>query len=241
MEVNDIMNDPGLWIGAAVMMAALWGGCLAVLKASLKEAENLNMDKQKMVAGVRSACITTVGPALACVVVLVSFLNIFGAPTTWMRLNDVGAARSELGVSTIAAGILGQVPGEAGFDAQGFAYSLWGMALNNFGWLFVTLVLTSRMGKIVDSLNAKFNPKMINMVMQGAVFGLFGYLLVNATYKKGSAYLAAAIASAISMFLINKFIKNQRLQELALGIAMVIGMIVATVLYNMGIVTIPQA
>lgn len=57
--------------------------------------------------------------ALACVVVLLSFLNIFGAPTTWMRLNDVGAARSELGVSAaIAAGLFGQTPGAAGFDAQ---------------------------------------------------------------------------------------------------------------------------
>lgn len=241
MEVKEIMNSPGLLIASAFMMVVLIGGCFAFLKASLKEAEKLNMDKQKMVAGVRSACITTIGPALACVVVLVSFLNIFGAPTTWMRLNDVGAARSEVGVSTIAASILGQVPGEAGFNAQGFTYSLWGMALNNFGWLFVTLLLTSRMGKIVDSLNAKFEPKMINMVMQGAVFGLFGYLLINSVYGKGSAYLAAAISSGIAMFLINKFIKNQRLQELALGIAMVIGMIVATVLYNMGIVSIPAA
>ena len=120
MEVKEIMNSPGLLIASAFMMVVLIGGCFAFLKASLKEAENLNMDKQKMVAGVRSACITTIGPALACVVVLVSFLNIFGAPTTWMRLNDVGAARSEVGVSTIAASILGQVPGEAGFNAQGF-------------------------------------------------------------------------------------------------------------------------
>jgi len=96
MEVKEIMNSPGLLIASAFMMVVLIGGCFAFLKASLKEAENLNMDKQKMVAGVRSACITTVGPALACVVVLVSFLNIFGAPTTWMRLNDVGADRKSV-------------------------------------------------------------------------------------------------------------------------------------------------
>ena len=158
-----------------------------------------------------------------------------------MRLNDVGAARSELGVSAIAAGLVGQTPGAAGFDAQGFTYSLWGMALNNFGWLFVTLILTSRMGKIVDGLNAKFDPKLINMAMQGAVFGLFGYLLVNAAYGKGSAYYTAAAASAIAMFLLSKFVKNQRLQELSLGIAMVVGMVVATALYYAGVVTIPAA
>lgn len=241
MELKDIMNSPGLWGGAAVMMAALLGSCVFFLRAGLQRADELKMDKSKIVAGVRSASITTIGPALACVVVLLSFLNIFGAPTTWMRLNDVGAARSELGVSAIAAGLLGQTPGATGFDAQGFTYSLWGMALNNFGWLFVTLILTSRMGKIVDGLNSKFDPKLINMAMQGAVFGLFGYLLVNAAYGKGSAYYAAAAASAIAMFLLSKFVKNQRLQELSLGIAMVVGMVVATALYYAGVVTIPAA
>lgn len=241
MELKDIMNSPGLWVGAAVMMAALLGSCVFFLRAGLQRADELGMDKAKITAGARSAAITTIGPALACVVVLLSFLNIFGTPTTWMRLNDVGAARSEVGVSTIAAGLIGQTPGAAGFDAQGFTYSLWGMALNNFGWLFVTLVLTSRMGKIVDGLNSKFNPKLINMAMQGAIFGLFGYLFINATYAKGSAYYTAAAASAIAMFLLNKFVKNQRLQELSLGIAMVVGMVVATALYYAGVVTIPPA
>lgn len=241
MELKEIMNSPGLWVGAAVMMAALLGSCVFFLKAGLQRADELGMDKEKITAGARSAAITTIGPALACVVVLLSFLNIFGTPTTWMRLNDVGAARSEVGVSAIAAGLIGQTPGAAGFDAQGFTYSLWGMALNNFGWLFVTLVLTSRMGKIVDGLNSKFDPKLINGAMQGAIFGLFAYLFINATYAKGSAYYVAAASSAIAMFLLNKFVKNQRLQELSLGIAMVVGMVVATVLYYAGVVTIPPA
>lgn len=43
------------------------------------------------------------------------------------------------------------------------------------------------------------------------------------------------------MFLLSKFVKNQRLQELSLGIAMVVGMVVATALYYAGVVTIPAA
>lgn len=235
MELKALINSPGLWIASSVMMIVLIGGCLAYLKLSIKEAKRLEMPKEKIVAGVRSACITTIGPALACVVVLVSFLSIFGAPTAWMRLNDVGAARSELSVTAIASQIVGQVPGEAGFDVTGFTYSLWGMALNNLGWLVVTLVFTSRMGKIVTKLNSKYNPKLVNMVMQGSVFGIFAYMVANNTYSKGSLNIIAAVVSGISMFVIGKFFKNPRLQELSLGIAMIIGMVAATICQYQGI------
>lgn len=61
MELKDIMNSPGLWGGAAVMMAALLGSCVFFnIRAGLQRADELKMDKSKIVAGVRSASITTI-------------------------------------------------------------------------------------------------------------------------------------------------------------------------------------
>ena len=39
MELKDIMNSPGLWGGAAVMMAALLGSCVFFLRAGLQRAD----------------------------------------------------------------------------------------------------------------------------------------------------------------------------------------------------------
>ena len=41
MELKDIMNSPGLWGGAAVMMAALLGSCVFFLRAGLQRADEV--------------------------------------------------------------------------------------------------------------------------------------------------------------------------------------------------------
>ena len=64
-------------------------------------AEKLEMPRERCVAGMRSAMITAIGPAFAPVIVLLALIAVLGAPTAWMRLNDVGAARTELAMVTL--------------------------------------------------------------------------------------------------------------------------------------------
>ena len=49
-----------------------------------------------------------------------------------MRLCDVGAARTELGVISLTSTLAGAEVGSASFGTEAFSYALWGMALNNF-------------------------------------------------------------------------------------------------------------
>ena len=169
-------------------------------------------------------------------------IAVLGAPTTWMRMNDVGAARTELSIVTMACGLLGIDPSSADFGVQAFSYSIWGMALNNLGWFVVALLLTHRMGKAVDFLYGKYDKKWINMLMSGATFGVTGYLLSNQIVSKilipdasillkFQGLIPALVAGAV-MLLIGKFVKSHRLQELALGIAMVAGMFVGQLIYG---------
>lgn len=115
-------------------------------------------------------------------------------------------------------------------------------ALNNLGWFVVALLLTHRMGKAVDFLYGKYDKKWINMLMSGATFGVTGYLLSNQIVSKilipdasillkFQGLIPALVAGAV-MLLIGKFVKSQRLQELALGIAMVAGMFVGQLIYG---------
>ena len=66
--------------------------------------------------------------------------------------------------------------------------------------------------------------------MSGAAVGLFAYLVPNNLIGKASPYWIAAVVSGGSILVINKVFKNQqRLQEFSLGIAMILGMIAASV------------
>lgn len=242
MELQQIMNSPGLWAACSIMIIIILALAFVYMKLGLQRAKELNMDQEKTKSAIRSAAITSIGPSLSPVIVLVSMITVVGAPTAWMRLNDVGAARTELSIVSIACGLLGIDPSSPNFGVQAFSYASWGMALNNLGWFVVALLLTHRMGQAVDFLNTKYDRKWINMLMSGATFGVTGYLLANQIVSKFmvpdiemllkmKGLLPALIAGG-TILIINKFIKNQRMQELSLGIAMLVGMFAAQLIYG---------
>ncbi len=156
-----------------------------------------------------------------------SLVAVVGAPTTWMRLCDVGAARTELGVISLTSGMLGVEAGTEAFGMQAWTYGLWGMALNNFGWLFVVFILGHRMSGVVEKMNSKYDPAWIKKLMAGATVGLFAYLLGNQIQTLATPKLMPAAIAAVVMIVLGTALKKyQRLQELSLGIAMLIGMFV---------------
>ena len=233
MDENLVLNSPGLWAISSLMIIVLLVSACVYLKISFSEAKKIGLEKSRCIAGLRSAMITAVGPSLSPVIIAFALIAVVGAPTTWMRLNDVGAARTEIAAISLAAGVVGLDPQAAGFGLKGFAYALWGMALNNFGWIFVTLILTPGMSKYVAKLNKKYNPSWVKMGLSGATVGLFAYLTSRQLVSLKPGLWCATAVSAISMLIISKvFAKHERLQELALGISMLIGMMVTTAIFG---------
>lgn len=235
MDLKIIMNSPGLWIASSFTVIAVVAQSFIFLKTAIKEAKRLGMPKGKYVSGMRSAMITSIGPSISPAIILMSLITVVGAPTTWMRLNDIGAARTELSMVALASGILGISPTSSAFGVQAFTYSIWGMALNDLGWLLVALFLTHRMSGTVDWLYSKYDPNWIKNLMFGATIGLFAYLLSTQVVAKTSIkpdFLVAAIISGTTMVIFSKLLKkHQRLQELALGVAMLVGMLVTNAIY----------
>ena len=225
-----------LWAVSSLMVIVIVIQAVWYLKAALAEAKNLGIPTEDVKNGMRSAMITAIGPSLALVIVLIALINLLGAPTTWMRLNDIGSGRTEVTVTAIASNILGVTAGSKDFGLPHFAFALWSMALNNFGWLIVSLICTGSMAGTVEKMNAKFNPNWTKMIMAGTTLGIFAYLWINSIWKKtiNNYSVAAAVFSAVAILLIEKlFGNNKRMQELSLGIAMLIGMFGANALKHL--------
>lgn len=235
MNLHDIMNSPGLWVASSFTVIAIIAQSIIYLRLALKEAKRLQIPRDKYISGMRSAIITSIGPSLAPVIVLMSLITVVGAPTTWMRLCDIGAAPTELSMVTLSSGLLGVSPTSSGFGIEAFTYSMWGMALNDLGWLIVALFLTHRMSGAVKGLYSKYDPKWIKFLMFGATIGLFSYLLSNQVIAKQGLKMdsmVAAVISGIIVLIMSKLFKNnQRLKEFSLGIAMLLGMVITNVIY----------
>ena len=237
-ELTQIANSPGLWIASSFMIIAVVGMAVIFFKAGIKEAKRIKIPKERYTAGIRSAALSALGPSISPIVILLAMIGIVGAPTTWMTLSDVGSGRTEIAVISMAANSVGAAVGTPSFGIKAFTYSLWAIALNGFGWLFVVLVFTHRMDKGIELLYSKFDKKWIKMLLAGSTLGLFGYLLtiqiISSTkgdidFKKVTA---ALISAACTIIITKAFPNNKKLEEVSLGISMIAGMAGAQILFR---------
>ena len=227
MDLKSVMNSPGMWVASSIMVIVVLVQSALFLREGFKAADKLGMPRSTAVKGMRAAMITAIGPSLGPVVILLALLAVLGGPTTWMRMNDIGAARTELAMSALATKVVGVDMRSAAFDLKAFSYALWGMALNNAGWMLVALLFVKRMNSAISKMNQKYDPAWVKLIMTGAAIGLFASLWSPALIKGGGQFFAGIVAFA-SMFLIGKYAGNYpRLQEPALGISMLIGMFAA--------------
>lgn len=228
--MENAVNSFDMWIACSIMVIAVVAQSAVFFRAGLKRARELNIPREKLIHGCRSAAITAIGPTLSSCIVLLTLVAVIGAPSAWMRLNDIGAARTEIAVATMVESV---IPAGSNPTVK-LAYTQWAMGLNNMGWMLVALLLTPSMGTMLNKMNSNFNPKAVKMVMHGAALGLFANLLAGGTLGKAMPSWFAAGAAVFGIVFILKFFgKNQRLLELSLGIAMVIGMTVGAAYYYM--------
>ncbi|EGO63362.1 DUF5058 family protein [Acetonema longum] len=231
MDLQPVINSPGMWLASSIMVIVVVAQSFLYLREGFRGAAALGIPRSECVKGLRAAMITAIGPSLAPVVILLALLAVLGAPTTWMRMNDIGAARTELAMSALATKVYGVEIRSAGFDLKTFSYAIWGMALNNAGWMVVALIFVKRMNNAIKKMNEKYDPRWIKLLMTGAAIGLFAYLW-SGSLIRGGGNLFAGIVSFIAMFLLSKYAgKYPRLQEPALGIAMLIGMFAAAAFF----------
>lgn len=229
MNVEAMTNNLGLWIICSVMVIVILVQSILYFRLGRAEAKKLQIPKEKVTHGIRAAVITAIGPTISSAIVLLSLVVMIGGPMAWMRLNDVVAARTEMAIVSMVQAILP----ENSSDVTTMTFAAWGQAFNNVGWMIVALVATSRMGWAVEKMNQKFSPVIVKAAMSGAAIGLFAYLVSNNLIGKPSPNWVAAVVAGASILVINKvFSRMQRLQEFSLGIAMILGMVAATVVEN---------
>lgn len=224
-EFQKIINGWDIWLCVIVMISIVVLQSVFFMKEAVQESKRIGITPEARKAAIRSACITAIGPSLSPVILMLAMSTILGTPYTWFVLSNVGAARTELAAATMGANVAGVEIMNDNIGIKAWTYGMWAGILNSTGWLLFVFLFNHKMEKMVTGLYSRYNPKWIKALLAGATLGLFAYLLGNQLVNKASAnYVAAAIAAACGLFLGTVLKKYQRLQEISLGVSMLIGM-----------------
>ncbi len=233
-QFQALINGKDIWVACGIMVLIIVGQSIMFLCMSLKRAGSLGIDTKRRRSAVRAACITSIGPSLSPVIISLTMIVIVGAPNTWLNLNNIGSSRTELANIAIGANLAGISELGEGIGLEAWSYALWTCALNGAGWLLVAFFLTHRMEGIVNKLYARYEKALVSTLMNAAMIGLFAYLLCNNVVGREYTHWIAAIISAITMLLLSHIGKKiSFLNEISLGISMVTGMLLTTLIANM--------
>lgn len=228
---QQIINGWDIWLCCGIMISMIIAQSVVFLKSALREAEYIQISAPRRHSIIRAACISSIGPSLSPVIIAMSMVAIVGAPDTWMNLNDIAAARTELATISIGTNFAGVTELGDNIGLTAWSYALWACALNGAGWMLVVFFLNHRMERISEKIYSKYDKAEVSVLMGAAVTSLFCYLLDNQLVGKSKNYYIAAIVSAVCMLLFEKLSeKHCILNEISLGVSMLAGMLVTTAL-----------
>ena len=227
----EISNSMPLWLMALPTVAMVGVQAFIFSKKAYNAAPLVDLSHEQCRHAFRIGAISAVGPAVAVFIVMIGMMAVVGAPMTWLRLNIIGSATTELTATTVGAKAMGIQLNTPEYGLTAFAASVWTMTLNGCGWLLFCGLFTHKMGKIMDHFTGG-NIAVLSEICGAAVLGTASYLAVDQGLRS-SPNVAAVIAAIVSMSILMK-VSPKWLKEYNMGIAMIFGMIAAVAVLKLG-------
>ena len=238
-EVTKAVGEIGLWIISAIIIGVILIQSVLYMRLSFKTAKLISFPEAKCKEAIKVGMVSAIGPSIAVFVVMVAMISRIGVPLAWMRLATIGAAPTEMAAATVGAATVGKVFDNT-IDLRTLSVSIWTMTINSAGWLLITLLLAHKMEDVRTKIGGG-DPKWLGILSMGAAIGAFGFFNVNAAMgavramQAGAAGASGGLWAIIGGFLaMVGFIKLSQkltwLREYTLGLAMIVGMVLAMAL-----------
>jgi hypothetical protein len=234
-QILAIANSWQLWASCALIVFLVVIQNALYLRLCRKEAVRIGYPAKNLNRAVGNGMVTSIGPALAGVVVMISMMAIVGNPLTWYRLSIIGAAQTELTVANLGADAIGAKLGTTSFGIMALTYTAFLFAFNGNGWLFFTALFTGSMDKVRLKLTGG-DVVWLNMFSAGCVLGVFTYLTAAQMIrivpiggaKSNPGPFAAAIGAYFIQYVIDRWVapKAKWVKSYVMTIALIGGLII---------------
>lgn len=227
--MEHIINSPLLWILCSVTVIIVLAQAAVYFRLSRKQAVALGMSRQTCNKALRVGMITSIGPALGILIVMVGLMAVLGNPLTWMRLSMIVSATNEIAAAQLGAEASGVTFGGADFTEEALFVSWFGMWLNGVGSLLAVVLFAKHLRNIQNKVVEK-NPRILAIVAGAAMCAIYGNLS-SSTVLNGTDYIGAWLAGGFAAFVFYHVSqKHEKLKEYSLGLAMIIGTIVGALI-----------
>ena len=222
----EIANSWGLWLCVLPVVIVELAQAAIFIRDAINAGDLVGLTKQECKEAMRAGAICTIGPGISMFTVTVAFMSLIGAPFAWLRLSIIGTITTEMLGATAGATAMGVDLAGPNYGIEAFTCSVWVITLNTWGFFIVNLLFAHKMESVKVAME-KHDIRMFNTIGGCLMIGCIAMFLAQQVVA-GIPQLTAAIAGFLSMtFLLFVTKKHPRLSEYTLGIALIIGILVA--------------
>ena len=214
-----------LLIGFVVVQASLF------LRHALKFNKKHELfSSEEIKEAIRTSAIATIGPAFSVVIVVLTLIPLLGAAVSFMRCGVIGAADFELLNANIAAETMGLSFGSENFTESAYTVAIFGMTFASAPYMIHLLLTCKPLDKAIMKENLK-KRSFVPMLSMAAEMGFIGYWALDQGGKsvQNTAAIIAGLITAILVGVISQKSNIKKLKDWTMAIAMIGGMIGASV------------
>lgn len=248
------VNHPILFLLVGVVIAAVLGQSVYFLLKSVRRAKALGMDMTKIKKTIITAAIFTVAPAVSIVIAVISLSQSLGIALPWLRLSVVGSLSYEAIAAANAASGMGMKLSDLVGNMTASAYVtiiiVMTVSIMVGIWLVPLLAKKIQSGLVsFEKKDKKWSDTLQNALFIGMISAFVGYvfcdlsrlwLAQDGVYTNADGEIFSATSGLIPVLvmvvaavvmalcgLLMKTLKWKWLNDYALPISMVLGMLSA--------------
>lgn len=220
-----------IWPFAAILLSFVVVQAAMFMVNALRFNKKYNLySREELVSIAKSATVSTIGPSLSVVVVVIAMISLVGPAVTFMRTGVIGAADYELWLADVVATAMGVTIGGEGFTEAVFTCAIFGMVLGSAPYMLNLLISLKPLDKAAQKASTK-KRSFIPVLGMTAELGFLGYWALS-TASGGVPKTVGIIAGLLSSMAVTTLVKksgNEKLNDWVLGIALVGGMTAAAI------------
>lgn len=222
----EIANTPMLWVMVIPTVIAMCVQAYVFIRDAVKAGPIVGLTRDDTKVAIRAGIISSVGPGMSMFTVMIAFMAIMGGPFAWLRLSIIGTITTEMLGATAGATALGVQLGGPDYGIIGFCNSVWVITLNTWGFFIFNLLFAHRIGD-VKAVMDRHDGKMFDAIGGCVMIGCIAKFL-SGQCVGGTAKIVAAVSGFVLMLVLMKVAeKKPKLNEFALGLAMLAAIFIA--------------
>ena len=230
---TEVANQGWLYVVVAVILISVLIQTLIFMKKAYARSKELGVDPKMARKGITIGFGVSIMPTVAVLIVLLTLIPLLGGALAWFRLSVIGSATFETMASQWAIQGMGEELVVGGYSIPAWIAAVWVCTIAGVTNIIWAILAFKPCDLAFNKMTDKVNMKWVSILGVCSIMGIMGYLSVSETQtaSKRNIFLVSFVCSALISLLIKKMPKLAKLKDWNLSISMVVGMVVACLVY----------